>query len=52
MDNLNTHRAAALYERVPAAEARRIANKIVWCNTPEQSRWLNITEHKPSALKR
>ena len=30
VDNLNTHLAAALYERFEPAEARSIATKIEW----------------------
>ena len=52
VDNLNTHHAAALYERFEPAEARRIAEKIEWHYTPEHGSWLNIAECELSVLKR
>jgi len=52
VDNLNTHHAAALYERFEPAEARRIAAKIEWHYTPEHGSWLNIAECELSVLKR
>lgn len=51
-DNLNTHRLACLYERFPAAEARRIAAKIEWHYTPEHASWLNVAECELSVLER
>lgn len=51
-DNLNTHRLACLYERFPAAEARRIAAKIEWHYTPEHASWLNVAECELSVLAR
>jgi transposase len=51
-DNLNTHRLACLYERFPAAEARRIAAKIEWHYTPEHASWLNMAECELSVLER
>jgi len=52
VDNLNIHHPAALYERFPAAQARRIAEKIEWHYTPEHASWLNIAECELSVLKR
>lgn len=52
VDNLNTHHAAALYERFEPAKARRIAAKIEWHYTPEHGSWLNIAECELSVLKR
>ena len=52
VDSLNTHHAAALYERFEPAEARRIAAKIEWHYTPEHGSWLNIAECELSVLKR
>ena len=52
LDNLNTHSAAALYERFKPAEAHRIAQKIEWHYTPEHGSWLNIAEIELSALTR
>lgn len=51
-DNLNTHSAAALYERFPAAEAHRINQKIEWHYTPEHGSWLNMAEIELSVLSR
>jgi len=52
VDNLNTHHAAALYERFEPAEAHRIASKLEWHYTPEHGSWLNIAECELSVLKR
>lgn len=52
VDNLNTHHAAALYERFEPTEAHRIAAKIEWHYTPEHGSWLNIAECELSVLKR
>jgi hypothetical protein len=52
VDNLNIHHAAALYERFPPAEARRLAEKIEWHYTPEHASWLNIAECELSVLRR
>ena len=35
LDNLNTHRAASLYETFPAADARRIAKRLEFHYTPK-----------------
>lgn len=51
-DNLNTHSAAALYERFEPAEAHRIAQKIEWHYTPEHGSWLNMAELELSVLSR
>lgn len=51
-DNLNTHTPACLYERFPAAQARRIAAKLEWHYTPEHGSWLNIAELELSVLAR
>lgn len=52
VDNLNIHHPAALYERFPPAEARRLAEKIEWHYTPEHGSWLNIAECELSVLRR
>ena len=44
LDNLNTHRLAALYEAFDPAEARRIARKLVLHYTPKHGSWLNLAE--------
>jgi DDE superfamily endonuclease len=51
-DNLNIHTPACLYEAFPAAEARRIAEKIEWHYTPEHGSWLNMAEIELSVLHR
>lgn len=52
VDNLNTHTAAALYERFLPAEARRIASRFEWHWTPEHGSWLNMAECELSVLSR
>jgi DDE superfamily endonuclease len=44
MDNLNTHTIGSLYEAFPAAEARRIAEKLELHYTPKHGSWLNMAE--------
>jgi hypothetical protein len=44
VDNLNTHVAAALYEAFPAAEARRLWQKLEVHYTPKHGSWLNMAE--------
>jgi len=51
-DNLNTHSAAALYERFEPAQANRIARKIEWHYTPEHGSWLNMAELELSVMSR
>jgi hypothetical protein len=43
-DNLNTHTPASLYEAFPAAEARRLADKLELHSTPKHGSWLNMAE--------
>lgn len=52
MDNLNTHTSAALYERFPAAEARRLVSKLEIHHTPKHGSWLNMAEIELSVLSR
>lgn len=51
-DNLNTHTAAAFYERYPAAEARRLAERVEFVYTPVHGSWLNVVECEFSAMVR
>jgi hypothetical protein len=51
-DNLNTHKAACLYEAFPADQARRIAQKLEWHYTPKHGSWLNMAEIELSVLQR
>jgi hypothetical protein len=52
VDNLNTHRPASLYEAFPPEQARRIAERIEWHDTPKQGSWLNRAEIERSVLQR
>ena len=52
MDNLNTHNIASLYEAFPAAEARRLAEKLEIHYTPKHGSWLNMAEIELSVLSR
>src|SRR5271165_6586600 len=49
-DNLNTHTEGALYEAIPAAEARRLWERLEFHNTPKHGSWLNIAETELSVL--
>lgn len=51
-DNLNTHRPAAFYQTFPAAEARRLVERIEWHFTPLHGSWLNMAELELSVLAR
>jgi hypothetical protein len=52
LDNLNTHKAASLYEAFEPAEARRIAKKLEFHPTPKHGSWLNMAEIELSILQR
>ena len=52
MDNLNTHRPAALYQAFPPAEANRILKKLEFHYTPKHGSWLNMAEMEFSILSR
>jgi hypothetical protein len=51
LDNLNTH-TAVLYQAFEPAEARRIARKLEFHDTPKHESWLNMTEIELSVLER
>jgi hypothetical protein len=51
-DNLNTHKAACLYEAFEPEQARRIAAKLEWHYTPKHGSWLNMAEIELSVLVR
>jgi hypothetical protein len=51
-DNLNTHDPAALYEVFPAAEAKRILDRLEFHYTPKHGSWLNMAEIEFSVLSR
>ena len=52
MDNLNTHKASNLYEAFPAAEARRLCERLEIHHTPKHGSWLNMAEIELSVLSR
>lgn len=52
MDNLNTHRAASLYEAFGAAQARRIWQRLEVHYTPKHGSWLNMAEIEISLFER
>ena len=52
LDNLTTHKPAALYETFPPAEARRILRKLEFHYTPKHASWLNMAEIELSAVSR
>jgi hypothetical protein len=52
LDNLNTHAISSLYEAFPAAEARRLAEKLEIHYTPKHGSWLNMAEIELSVLAR
>lgn len=51
-DNLNTHTPAALYATFPAAEAKRIWDRLELHYTPKHGSWLNMAEIELSVLSR
>jgi len=44
MDNLSTHKPAALYEAFPPQEAKRIWDRFEFIYTPKHGSWLNMAE--------
>jgi DDE superfamily endonuclease len=50
MDNLNTHKPAALYEAFEPAEARRLLERLEMHHTPKHGSWLNMAETELSVL--
>jgi transposase len=44
LDNLSAHSPSALYQRFPAAEARRILDRLEFHFTPKHASWLNMVE--------
>ena len=52
LDNLNTHRAASLYETFAPEEARRILRKLEFHYRPKHGSWLNIAEIELSVFSR
>jgi hypothetical protein len=52
LDQLNTHSPASLYAAFPAAEAKRLADKLEIHYTPKHGSWLNMAELELSILQR
>jgi transposase len=52
LDNLATHKPAALYETFQPEEARRILKKVEFHYTPKHASWLNMAEIELSVLSR
>jgi len=52
LDNLGTHKPAALYGIFPPQEARRILRKLEFHYTPKHGSWLNMAEIELSVLGR
>jgi hypothetical protein len=52
LDNLNTHRPAALYEAFEPADARRILKRLEFHYTPKHGSWLNMAELEFSVFSR
>ena len=44
LDNLNTHRAASLYQTFEPKEARRVVRRLEFHHTPKHGSWLNMAE--------
>ena len=51
-DNLNTHKAASLYEAFSPEEASRLKQRFEFHYTPKHASWLNMAECEFSALVR
>lgn len=52
LDNLNTHKRAALYHTFPPEEANRICKKLDFHYTPKHASWLNMAEIELSVFGR
>lgn len=52
LDQLNTHSPASLYAAFPAAEARRLTERLEIHHTPKHGSWLNMAELELSVLAR
>ncbi len=52
LDNLNTHKPAALYEVFEPQEAKRLLDKLEFHYTPKHGSWLNMAEIEFSVLFR
>jgi DDE superfamily endonuclease len=52
LDQRNTHSPASLYAAFPAAEAKRLADKLEIHYTPKHGSWLNMAELELAVLQR
>lgn len=52
LDNLSTHRPAALYKTFPPEEARRILRRLELHYTPKHASWLNMVEIEIGVMNR
>jgi len=52
IDNLNTHRAASLYETFPPEKARELCERFEFHYTPRHGSWLNMAEIEIGLLAR
>jgi hypothetical protein len=52
LDNLNTHGPASFYEAFTPHEARRLAERFDFHDTPQHGSWLNMAESELSVLSR
>jgi len=52
MDQLNTPSPASLYAAFPAAEAKRLADRLEIHHTPKHGSWLNMAELELAVLQR
>lgn len=51
LDNLSTHSPAALYQSLPASQARRILKRLEFHYTPKHASWLNMVEIEIGVLR-
>ena len=51
LDSLSTHSEAALYQSLPAAEARRVLSRIEWHYTPKHASWRHQVEIEIGVLR-
>lgn len=52
LDNLSTHKPAALYHAFAPQEARRLLDRLAFVYTPVHGSWLNMAEIELSVLQR
>ena len=52
LDNLSTHTVGALYDSVPAPEARRLSQRLEFHYTPKHASWLNMVEIELGVLRK